>query len=442
MVSPLVLVVDDDPDLLQLIAMRLGSAGYAVETAASGEEALARFRARRPRVVLSDLRMEGMDGHALFARLHELAPGVPVIILTAHGTIPEAVAATQRGVFSFLTKPFDARELLDRVGEAVAMSPPVAAREGTESAWREEIVGESGVMEELLRQAYRAAAHDDPVLILGPPGCGRQALARAIHRASARARQPYRVLDPGLLPMPRIEEELHALSACAAARTPAARDLGVLFVADLAALSPLAQLRLLAHAQPRAPLSSPMALRRADVRIIASAGISIETAVREGRLRADLYYGLAASKLVVPSLAERREDIPLLAGHFAARHAGAGRGRGFAPEAIALLRQASWPGNVRELETVVRQAMAESVTALVPASLVRRLVREEDARQIEEYDEARRAFERQYLMQLLASTGGNVARAARIAGRNRTEFYKLLARHGLDPAAFKDGSRR
>ena len=151
-----ILVVDDDPDLLDLIAMRLNSAGYEVALASSGEEALDIFRAERPRVVVCDLRMDGMDGHELFAHLHAMAPSIPVIILTAHGTIPDAVAATQRGVFSFLTKPFDGKELVARVAAALAVSPTIAAGMG-DSAWRKDIISGSVVMDELLRTARRMA---------------------------------------------------------------------------------------------------------------------------------------------------------------------------------------------------------------------------------------------------------------------------------------------
>ena len=185
-----ILVVDDDPGLLELIEMRLMADGYAVSCATSGEEALAHFRAKRPRAVIADLRMEGMDGHALFARLHAEAPTVPVIMLSAHGTIADAVAATQRGVFDFLTKPFDGRELLARVAAAMAISPEVESG-GSEGGWRAALVSSSLAMDELLRQLRRTADSDTPVLISGPRGSGKEALARALHGASARSAAPF-----------------------------------------------------------------------------------------------------------------------------------------------------------------------------------------------------------------------------------------------------------
>lgn len=428
-----ILVVDDDPDLRDLIGMRLGAAGYAVALAASGEEALVCFAAERPRVVVTDLRMDGMDGHALFDRLHALAPSLPVIILTAHGTIPDAVAATQRGVFSFLTKPFDGKELLARVAEAVALSPPIAMADD-ESEWQAGIVSASPAMDELLRQARRVAEHHDPLLITGPRGVGKEMLARVVHAAGPRARKPFVALRCGTLSGDAHPEALLANALGSAAG-------GTLFFDDIGELSADVQVRLLPLVREAGMFAGKpdQAAKRPDVRIIAAATQSLEPAVRAGNFRSDLYYSLGQSSLAVPPLDERREDIPLLVAEFTRRWVAKtpGVGRGFAPGAVAQLYEAPWPGNVRQLRSIVEQALRQTVTPLVPASLVRRLMREENEREMATFDDARRSFEYRYLVDLLTATSGNVARAARIAGRNRTEFYKLLARHQIEPAAFK-----
>lgn len=417
-----ILVVDDDPDLLALIDMRLSSAGYTVAQAASGLEALAIFRDERPRVVVTDLRMDGMDGHALFERLHAEAPSVPVIILTAHGTIPDAVAATQRGVFSFLTKPFDGRELLARVAAAIALSPPIAP-ERANAAWRKDIVTADAAMDELLRTAHRLADDPQPLLLKGPRGSGKELLARAMHARSQRARQPFQVLQCG----PGTD------NSAAEARFVAAFDgAGTLLLDDIDQLA----LPLQTQLQARIGTTGLFEGRRSAVRIIATTTQSLETAAHDGRFRADLYYSFMRNMLTVPSLAARRGDIPLLVAHFAAQ-AGKKTAQGFSPEALALLCEAPWPGNVRQLRGIVEQALGLAVVPLVPATLVKRLLAEDNEREMAAFDDARKAFEFDYLAQLLKSTRGNVAQAARIAQRNRTEFYKLLARHNLDPAQFK-----
>lgn len=438
MERPKILIVDDDADLLHLIGVRLSVAGYEVIPAASGPEALDRFRTERPQAVITDLRMDGMDGHALFARLHAEAPSVPVIILTAHGTIPDAVAATQRGVFSFLTKPFDGKQLLERVAEAVALSPAVGAV-GADGDWRAEIVSVSVAVDELLRQARRAAEDSRPLLVAGPPGAGKSMLARAIHRASLRRKQPLVVVPCTTLPAQELEAQLFGDrtgkgSPIGIGRTLLSAKGGTLFLSEIGALSPVAQARLLPLVRSTADVFGQSRSGLPDIRIIAGSALPLDRAIRDGSFRADLYYALAATTLRVPPLAERPEDIPALVAHFSTRHEG---DRRFSPEALNLLQEAHWPGNIGQLESIVDQALRLSVTPLVPATLVRRLLWEEQERNTVGFDDARRAFERDYLSQLLQTTCGNVARAARVAQRNRTEFYKLLARHGLDPGSFK-----
>ena len=208
------LLVDDDPDLLKLISLRLTSAGYRVRTAASGEAALATMAVTRPALVITDLRMPGMDGLQLFETIHRQHPTMPVIILTAHGTIPDAVSATQRGVFGFLTKPFDSQDLLQKVAAAVALSgdsPGTTA----DDEWRSGIITRSPVMEDLLRQARLVADSDASVLITGESGTGKELMAQAIHRASRRRARPFVAVNCGAIPGELLESELfgHARGA-------------------------------------------------------------------------------------------------------------------------------------------------------------------------------------------------------------------------------------
>jgi two-component system response regulator GlrR len=443
-----ILLVDDDRDLLKLISLRLTAAGYAVQTAESGEQALARLAVSRPQVVITDLRMEGMDGMALFERIHSGMPTLPVIILTAHGTIPDAVAATRRGVFGFLTKPFDGKDLLAQVEQALKLTGGAPAS-GEPEAWRSGIVTCSQRMEEVLRQARLVAASDASVLIYGESGTGKELFAQAIHRVSARAAGPFLAVNCAAIPENLLESELfgHAKGAFSGA-VVAHRGLfqaaqgGTLFLDEIGDMPLPLQAKLLRALQDRAvrPVGSTEMVP-VDVRIVSATHRDLAENIRNGSFRPDLFYRLNVVSLALPPLADRREDIPLLCAHFIEQMAGRYNkpARTFAPEAIELLVNASWPGNVRQLLNVVEQSVALSASPVIPASLVQQALRDDNTLMVS-LDEARRAFEHDYLVRLLKSTGGNVAQAARMAQRNRTEFYTLLQRHNLSPALFKEES--
>jgi two-component system response regulator GlrR len=439
-----VLLVDDDKDLLQLIAMRLTAAGYAVTAVESGEAALAAVSVARPQVVVTDLRMQGMDGMALFDAIHRDSPSLPVVILTAHGTIPEAVTATRRGVFSFLTKPFEPKVLLDTVAEAMRLSSPPAS--GEFESWRAELITRSSAMEDLLSQARRVAASDASVCIFGASGTGKELLARAIHRASPRAGAPFVAVNCGAIPEGLLESELFghkkgSFTGAVADRRGLfqAAQGGTLFLDEIGDMPLPLQVKLLRALEERKirPVGSHETIE-VDVRVIAATHRKLEERIASGEFREDLYYRLNVVKLYIPALAERREDIPLLANHFLTRLAERyRRGRlAFSPEAMQLLVSAPWPGNVRQLLNVVEQAVALAATEVIPESLVRQALDAGDTT-LTPLDEARKAFERDYLVRILKITGGNVTKAARLAGRNRTEFYRLLERHSLEPGMFK-----
>ena len=440
-----ILLIDDDKDLLQLIAMRLTAAGYAVTAVESGEQALASLAVARPQVVVTDLRMHGMDGLALFDAIHRDSPSLPVVILTAHGTIPEAVAATRRGVFSFLTKPFEPKVLLDTVAEAMRLS---GTPRGRREEWRAEMITRSSSMEDLLAQAQRVAASDASVCIFGASGTGKELLARAIHRASPRAEAPFVAVNCGAIPEGLLESELFghkkgSFTGAVADRWGLfqAAQGGTLFLDEIGDMPLPLQVKLLRALEERKirPVGSHENVD-IDVRVIAATHRKLEERIAAGEFREDLYYRLNVVKLYIPALAERREDIPLLANHFLARLAERyRRGRlAFSPDAMELLVSALWPGNVRQLLNVIEQAVALASTEVIPDSLVSQALDAGDTA-LTPLDEALRAFERDYLVRILKITGGNVTKAARLSGRNRTEFYRLLERHSLEPGMFKAG---
>ena len=438
-----VLVVDDDRDLLRLIAIRIEAAGHSVAQAESAEQALSRIALDRPDLVITDLRMAGMDGLALFDAIHVRAPTLPVVILTAHGTIPEAVAATRRGVFGFLTKPFEPAVLLDTIAEALKLS---ASPDRAAEDWRAEILTRSPAMDRLLEQAKRVAVSDASVFIQGASGTGKELLARALHRASPRANAAFVAVNCSAIPEGLLESELfgHRRGAFTGAVQDSqglflAADGGTLFLDEIGDMPVALQVKLLRAIEER--VVRPVGASRSveiDVRIISATHRLMEERIASGAFREDLYYRLNVVKLSTPTLAERREDIPLLATHFLGRLAKR-YGRGalvFSREAVDALVAAQWTGNVRQLRNIVEQAVALSATPVIPESLVRQAL-ESGPDRLLPLDQERRAFERDYLVKILKITSGNVTRAARLAGRNRTEFYRLLDRHALEPGRFK-----
>ncbi|CAK0761045.1 DNA-binding transcriptional activator GlrR [Gammaproteobacteria bacterium] len=444
--QPRVLVVDDDPDLLRLLTIRLKAAGYEVAGAGGGEQALSMLPTFRPQVLLTDLRMDGMDGLALFDTVSRRHPTLPVIILTAHGTIPEAVDATRRGIFGFLTKPFDARLLVEQIDAAVRLRAPDAP-DVAAATWRADIITRSSAMEEVLSQARRVAEGDASIYIHGDSGTGKELLARAIHRAGRRARGPFLALNCAAIPENLLESELfgHVKGAFTGAVNSnkgmfVAASGGTLFLDEIGDMPLSFQAKLLRVLQERQvrPVGATQNIA-VDVRIICASHRDLEVEIRNREFREDLYYRLCVVTLHLPSLAERPEDILLLADYFLttlSKRYGYEDLR-FAPEALELLVQAPWPGNVRQLYNVVEQVVALSTGTVIPSLLVGRALRGEP-QDIPSLEEARNDFERDYLVRLLRLTRGNVAHAARLAKRNRTEFYRLLHRHHLDPVQFKD----
>jgi two-component system, NtrC family, response regulator GlrR len=444
-----ILVVDDDPALLRLLSMRLSSVGYEVATVESGEKAIARISTFKPHLVITDLRMNGMDGMALFDQIHQRNQALPVIILTAHGSIPEAVDATSRGVFGYLTKPFDGKDLLEQITRALRVTGEHhdSREEEGGAEWRHEIVTRSPLMENLLGQTLMVASSDASIFIHGQSGSGKELLARAIHKASTRARGEFVAVNCSAIPEALFESEF--FGHVKGSFTGATRDHkglfqaangGTLFLDEIGDMPLGFQVKLLRAIQERSvrPVGStqPQAV---DVRILSATHCDLDELRKSGTFREDLYYRLNVVALEIPSLIDRREDIPLLANHFLGNLGDALKKsvKGFSPDAMEVLLSAPWPGNVRQLFNVVEQSVAFATTSLIPASLVQRALRGEADGEMPAFADARSRFELEYLTQLLQITNGNVSQAARIAKRNRTEFYKLLHKHHLNPSLFK-----
>lgn len=446
--TPFILVVDDDQDILKLICIRLQAAGYSTMTAANGAEAMSMIASQRPHLVISDLRMPAMDGMALLESIHQSYPTIPVIILTAHGSIPDAVHATQRGVFGFLTKPFDSQVLLQQVEAALRLNgfTPAESEPAEHPAWRNEIISRSPQMENLLVQAQLVAETDASVFIQGESGTGKEMLARAIHRASPRRSQPFVAINCGAIPENLLESELfgHAKGAFTGAAKShtglfQSADGGTLFLDEIGDMPLALQVKVLRALQERTirPIGHTTDIR-IDVRLISATHRNLATEMQQGRFREDLFYRINVVSLAIPSLAERREDIALLANHFVRVYNQKYNKKihGFAPDALETLIAAPWPGNVRQLQNMIEQMVVLSTTQIVPLSLVQKSLQAESDT-ILPLDTARRNFEQSYLIHLLKLTQGNVTQAAKLAQRNRTEFYRLLERHHIQAGTFK-----
>ena len=436
------LLVDDDPGLLKLLGMRLVSEGYSVVTAESGPEALRVLGREKVDLVISDLRMDEMDGLQLFSEIQKGHPGMPVIILTAHGSIPDAVAATQQGVFSFLTKPVDKDALYKAIDEALEQRSPA-----TDEAWRQAIVTRSPLMLRLLEQAGMVAQSDVSVLINGQSGTGKEIVAQAIHNASPRHDKPFVAINCGALPEQLLESEL--LGQARGAFTGAvsnreglfqAAEGGTLFLDEIGDMPVALQVKLLRVLQERKvrPLGSNRDIE-INVRIISATHRDLPKAMARGEFREDLFYRLNVVNLKIPPLSERTEDIPLLANHLLRQSADRHKPfvRAFSSDAMKRLMAAKWPGTVRQLVNVIEQCVALTSSPVIGDALVEQALEGENTA-LPTFVEARNQFELNYLRKLLQITKGNVTHAARMAGRNRTEFYKLLSRHELDANDFKE----
>ena len=437
-----ILLVDDDPGLLRLLSIRLRAEGYEIEAVESAEAALGVVGRFAPDLVITDLRMDKMDGIGLLKELQNRSPGLRVVIVTAHGTIPDAVVATQGGAFGFLTKPIDKDELMGTVEKAMKVSGSVQVEED----WASAIVTRNQVMKELLNQAKMVAATDARVLITGESGTGKELLAQAIHDASPRSNKPFVGINCSAMAENLLESELfgHEKGAFTGATRShegllQAAEGGTILLDEIGDMPMRLQVKLLRVLQENQvrPVGSTEA-REVDVRVISATHRDLQAMMTEGKFREDLYYRLNVVNIKIPPLDERREDIPLLVAHFLqeiSKEADQER-KVYAPEAVEMLVTADWPGNIRQLYNVVRQNVALSRSPVISAELVQQSLGEH-AGKLMSFSDARDEFTRNYLSQILQITTGNVSQAARLAKRNRTDFYKLLARHDLNPDQFK-----
>jgi len=441
-----ILLVDDDSDHLALCTRWLTLSGYRVEGVDSGVKALACLENTRPDLVISDLVMDDMNGLRLLGEIHRQDPVLPTMIMSGQAGVPDALEAAHLGVAAFLEKPLRKESFLAAVAEAVNITPPPEFAAGDLKTSAGQLVYRSAVMQELIGRVHRVASGSSTVMLSGETGTGKELIARALHELGARRDQPFVSINCSALPEPLLESELfgHEKGAFTGASSRhtglfQTADGGTLFLDEIGDMPLSLQAKVLRVLQDFAvrPVGGLHSVK-IDVRVISATHQDLAKMVEQKQFRDDLYYRLNVVPLHVPPLRQRAEDIPALLEFFLTRLAerGDGKIKAFAPEARAALIQAPFPGNIRQLQNVVERCLVLSNSKLIPKSLVVEALQDQTLG-MQTLDEAKAGFERRYIASLLRATNGNVTTAAKIAGRNRTEFYNLLSRHSLQPEEFR-----
>ncbi len=438
-----ILIVDDDADVLNLLETWLENDIYQVKTCLSGLEAVSLVGIYAPDIVITDLYMDGMDGMALLNQLHNDNPLLPVIMLSGQAQIPEAIKAMHLGTSAFLTKPINKTEFM----ETVIRVTPKLTDKSILNEFTKNIIYRSKEMSDIIEMASLVADNDVSVFISGSTGAGKEVIAKAIHEASSRRNHRFIAVNCGAIPEQLLESELfgHEKGAFTGANVKheglfQAANKGTILLDEIGDMPLALQVKLLRVLQDFEvrPVGSTKTYP-IDVRLISATHKNLEKAVADGEFREDLYYRLKVVPLDIPNLANRVDDIAPLAEHFLTKFSKNNKqqAKRFSPDAIKYLSSMPWPGNVRQLMNVIDLCATLSKNKTIPLSLVKKAVHD-DPIHMQTLREAKQAFEKGYLLSVMRITHGHVANAAKIAGRNRTEFYKLLNQYNIEPAAFRD----
>jgi len=453
MASGKILVVDDDKNLIELVKMRLESAGYEVTAALKEEDAMETLQGQTFDLAIVDLQLVHMDGISLMEDFHLILPEMPVIILTAYGSIESAVEAMKRGAYSYLTKPFDPRDLLLQIERALENRRLTSEIERLKGLLEERydfsnVVAKSEKMQRVLEGVSRIAKTDSTVFIHGESGTGKELIAKAIHLASERKNRSFVAINCAALPETLLESELFGHEK--GAFTGAIRNKkglftqaheGTIFLDEIGdmALSTQGKLLRVLQEQQFYPIGSEKPIE-VNVRVIVATNKNLEDQAKQGLFREDLFYRIHVIPVFLPPLRERKEDIPPLVEYFLKRFSQQMKKevKGLAPSAMQRLMLYDWPGNVRELENTMEYAVAMTNHNVITEEFILQtkaaLIPDETLKPLKE---ARDTFEKSYLIHLLQICGGNVSKAARLAGKYRADFYELLKKHDLKTVDFK-----
>jgi DNA-binding NtrC family response regulator len=455
-----ILIADDDEVSCQLFAEALEAEGFHVDEVTSGGQALESLSDESHDLLVIDVRMPGMSGLEVTRRVHEKYPALPIIVMTAFGSIETAVEAIQEGAFDFISKPMNLAELKRIVSRALAQRSlqhhvDSKCNDGNDKpAELGRIIGKSPAMLEVYKTIARVAPTKSTVLILGESGTGKELIARAIHEHSPRANRPFVAVDCGALTETLLESELFghmrgSFTGAFADKKGVFEEAqgGTCFLDEIGGISPNLQARLLRVLQEHE-------VRRVggkdwlpvDVRVVAATNRDLADAVSKGEFRQDLYYRLDVIAIQLPRLSERADDIPLLAQYFL-KYYSQESGKpapALSDKAMQLLCSYAWPGNIRELENAIEQAVALSYQPILTPEDLPREVREQKAARVSAPAAGNGQFifcdtpsleevKKRYVLHILELTGGNVSATARILSVDRRSLYRMLARYKVEP---------
>ncbi len=445
-----ILVVDDDKNLLELIHMRLEASGYDVASVDHENKAREIAGQQVFDLAVIDLQLVQQDGLTLMEELHLIHPDMPVIILTAHGSIESAVEAMKRGAFTYLTKPFDSRELILQIERAREKNQLTGEISRLKDLLEERfnfanIIAKSERMRLVLDQVARIADTESNVAIYGASGTGKELIAKAIHISSQRKEYPFLAINCAAIPEPLLESELFGYEK--GAFTGAMKnskglftraDKGTIFLDEIGDMPLSIQAKLLRVLQERSfvPLGSDKPVS-VNVRIIVATNKDLKEELKKGNFREDLFYRIHVIPVELPTLKDRKEDIPPLVDHFIKKYNGLmeKKVKSLTPAAMQKLMLHDWPGNVRELENTIEYAIAMTSSSIITDDLILQTKNGPD--ELQPLQEARAEFEKKYLQNLLKITSGNVSKAAELAGKYRADLYNLMKKYDITPQDFK-----
>ncbi|MCP5003815.1 MAG: sigma-54-dependent Fis family transcriptional regulator, partial [Planctomycetes bacterium] len=446
-----IMVVDDDQNILKVIKMRLEANDYEVATAFHAAKAMKIARDRIVDLALVDLKLAEDNGIELMEGLLQINPELPIIILTSHGTIETAVEAMRKGAFGYVTKPFNYQDLLLQIKNGLQKDTLPVDTNMTGNVTEDDhrggkFVGSSGKIKKILDQVVQAAKTDSHVHIFGESGTGKELIAKRLHEASPRSGKPFIAINCAAIPEALFESELFGYEKGAFTGADNRKKgifsqahTGTLFLDEISEMPLSLQVKLLRVLEDTAfyPLGGEK-INKVDVRIVVASNKDLKKEVENCTFREDLYYRVHVISIKLPPLRDRKEDIPLLARYFLKKYTKNMNKviKDFSSSALQKMMLHHWPGNVRELENTVEYAVVMAAQNVITDDLI--LSSHEDVSEgLKCFKSAKEDFEKEYLVQLIGLTNGNVSQAAKLAGKYRADLYDLLKKYNLKPIDFR-----